>query len=44
MIQRFLTLASRFNQNGQVLLHLILPDQIGQHFGAQGVVHTIVGF
>jgi hypothetical protein len=44
MVERFLPLAGSFDQNGQVLLHLLLADQIGQLLRAQGVIDAVVGF
>jgi hypothetical protein len=44
MIQRLAASTRRRDQDGKILLHLILPDQIGQHLRTQGVIHTVVGF
>jgi hypothetical protein len=44
MVERFLSLAGCVNQNGQVLLHLVLADQIGQLLGAERIIDAVVGF
>ncbi|HLF74792.1 MAG TPA: hypothetical protein VI524_10625 [Anaerolineales bacterium] len=42
MIQRLAALAGRSNQDPQVFLNLILPDQVGELLRAEGVIDAVV--
>ncbi len=44
VVERLAALAGRGDQDGEVLLDLLLPDQVGQFLRAQGVVNAVVGF
>jgi hypothetical protein len=44
VIQRLAAVLGRIDQNGQVFLDLILPDDIRQFLRTQGIIHAVIGF
>ena len=44
MIEGFLPLAGRIDQNGQILLHLILTDDVSQFLRSERIVDAIIRF